>query len=47
MKEAGIPESVVMAMVGHSSKEVSAKYTHVGSDALHRAAATLPDLASL
>lgn len=47
MKEAGIPESVVMAMVGHSSKDVSAKYTHVGSDALHRAAATLPDLALL
>ncbi|HBJ83174.1 MAG TPA: hypothetical protein DDZ88_04735 [Verrucomicrobiales bacterium] len=44
MKEAGIPESVVMAMVGHSSKEVSAKYTHVGRDALDKAAASLPNL---
>ncbi len=44
MKEAGIPESVVMAMVGHSSKEVSAKYTHVGSVALQKAADSLPNL---
>lgn len=44
MKDAGIPESVVMAMVGHSSKEVSAQYTHVGREALDKAAASLPKL---
>jgi len=44
MKEAGIPESVVMAMVGHSSKEVSAKYTHVGNEAMQKAADSLPHL---
>ncbi|WP_395745384.1 tyrosine-type recombinase/integrase [Prosthecobacter sp.] len=44
MKEAGIPESVVMAIVGHSSKEVSARYTHVGSEAMQKAADALPDI---
>lgn len=44
LKEAGIPESVVMAMVGHSSKEVSAKYTHVGKESLENAVAALPSL---
>lgn len=47
MKEAGIAESVVMALVGHSSKEVSAKYTHVGSEALNKAAASLPNILTL
>lgn len=46
MKEAGIPESVVMALVGHSSKEVSAKYTHVGKDALNAAVASLPNVSA-
>lgn len=44
MKEAGIPESVVMAIVGHSSKEVSAQYTHVGREALNSAVASLPKI---
>jgi integrase len=47
LKEAGIPDSVVMAMVGHSSKEVSAKYTHVGREALDNAAASLPNILTL
>ena len=42
MKEAGIPESVVMAMVGHTSKEISASYTHVGNAALQKAADSMP-----
>lgn len=47
MKEAGIPESVVMAIAGHASKEVSARYTHVGNEAMQKAADALPDVVSL
>jgi integrase len=43
-KDAGIPEAVVMELVGHDSKQMSLHYTHVGFDALARAAAALPDL---
>jgi integrase len=42
MKEAGVPEAVVMELVGHDSEQMSAHYTHVGREALERAAATLP-----
>lgn len=42
MKDAGIPEAVVMEMVGHDSEQMSHHYTHVGADALTRAAASLP-----
>jgi len=44
MKDAGIPEAVVMEIVGHSSKEMSAHYTHVGDDAMKRAVDSLPSL---
>lgn len=44
MKEAGIPAAVVMELVGHESAEVSQNYTHIGKDALAKAAASLPDL---
>ena len=44
MKDAGIPEAAVMEMVGHDSEQMSAHYTHVGRDALVKAAASLPDL---
>jgi integrase len=44
LKDAGIPEAVVMELVGHDSQQMSAHYTHVGFDALARAAAALPDL---
>ena len=42
LKDAGIPEGVVMELVGHESKAMSAHYTHVGSEALEKAVATFP-----
>jgi integrase len=44
LKDAGIPEAVVMELVGHDSKQMSAHYTHVGQEALSKAAAALPVL---
>lgn len=44
MKEAGAPEAAVMELVGHDSEQMSAQYTHVGQDALKKAAAMLPVL---
>ena len=44
MKDAGIPEAAVMELVGHDSEQMSAHYTHVGQDALKRAADSLPVL---
>jgi site-specific recombinase XerD len=34
----------VMALVGHKSSAVSHRYTHVGKEALARAAKTLPEI---
>jgi integrase len=44
LKDAGVPDSVVQALVGHESSAMSHRYTHVGSESLSRAAATLPRL---
>jgi integrase len=44
LKEAGVPAAVVMELVGHDSEQMSQHYTHVGHDALAKAAKTLPDL---
>jgi integrase len=44
LKEAGIPESVVMELVGHDSEQMSAHYTHTGDEALRKAAAVLPEI---
>jgi integrase len=44
LKDAGIPEAVVMEMVGHDSEQMSAHYTHVGREALEKAAAALPEV---
>jgi integrase len=44
MKDAGIPEAAVMELVGHDSEQMSAHYTHVGREALQRAAGALPEL---
>lgn len=44
MKDAGIPEAAVMELVGHDSEQMSAHYTHVGREALAKAAAALPEL---
>jgi integrase len=42
MKNAGIPEGVVMELIGHESKAMSDHYTHVGNEALEKAVAALP-----
>jgi integrase len=42
LKDAGIPEAVVMELVGHDSEAMSAHYTHVGTEALAKAVAALP-----
>ena len=44
MKDAGIPEAAVMELVGHDSQAMSQHYTHVGMEALEKAAGSLPDL---
>jgi integrase len=44
MKEAGVPHAVVMELIGHDSDAVSAQYTHIGDEALQKAAAALPGL---
>lgn len=44
LKDAGIPEAVVMELVGHDSEQMSAHYTHVGQEALAKATAALPAL---
>lgn len=46
LKEAGIPAAVVMEMIGHDSEKMSEHYTHVGEEAMRKAAETLPDLVS-
>jgi integrase len=43
MKEAGIPAAVVMELIGHDSEQMSSVYTHVGAEAMQRAADSLPD----
>lgn len=44
MKERGIPAAVVMELIGHDSESISAHYTHVGAEAMQRAADSLPDV---
>jgi integrase len=44
LKDAGVPDAVVMALVGHASAAMSHRYTHVGKEALARAAKTLPEI---
>jgi integrase len=44
LKDAGIPQATVMELIGHDSEQMSAIYTHVGREALSKAAAALPRL---
>ena len=44
LHEAGVPSSVVQAMIGHESAAVHDNYVSVGSEAIRRAAGTLPEL---
>lgn len=40
----GVPDAVVMALVGHESAAMNQRYTHVGKESLAKAAAELPEL---
>jgi integrase len=44
LKDAGIPQAVVQELIGHDSEAMSQLYTHVGVEALRKAAASLPEL---
>jgi integrase len=44
LKDAGVPDAVVMALVGHESAAMSHRYIHVGKEALARAAQSLPEI---
>jgi integrase len=44
LKDAGVPDAVVMALVGHESSAMSHRYTHVGKEALAKAAKSLPEI---
>ncbi len=46
MKDTGIPEAVVMELLGHDSKQMSAHYPHVGREAMQTARASLSELYS-
>ena len=43
LRTLGMPDAVVMALVGHESSAMSHRYTHVGKEALARAA-KLPEI---
>jgi integrase len=44
LKEASVPQAVVMELIGHRSPEISWAYTHVGVDALRQATSSIPSL---
>ena len=44
LKDAGVPDSVVQALVGHESAAMSHRYTHVGKESLSRATDAFPEI---
>ena len=44
IKDAGVLDAVVRELVGHESAAMSARFPHVGKEALARAAKTLPEV---
>lgn len=44
LREAGAPQAVVAALVGHTSKAMTHRYTHVGEQALRAAVSSMPTL---
>lgn len=44
LKDAGVPQAVVQELIGHDSAAMSALYTHVGTEQLRKAAASLPEI---
>lgn len=47
LKNAGVPQSVVMDIIGHESRAISQIYTHVGETEKRQAMAALPSLSTL
>ena len=47
LKNAGVPQSVVMDIIGHESRAVSQVYTHVGEAEKRQAMAAFPSLSTL
>jgi integrase len=47
LKNAGIPQAVVMDIIGHESQAISQVYTHVGEPEKRLAVAALPSMATL
>ncbi len=44
MKNAGISPAIVQEFIGHDSPAISANYTHIETEALRRAADSIPDI---
>jgi integrase len=44
LKDAGVADAVTIALVGHNSRAMSQRYTHVGVEALSKAVNALPKL---
>ena len=44
LKDAGIPQAVVMELVGHRSEAISNQYTHTGRESLAKAVNALPEV---
>jgi integrase len=44
LHEAGVPQSVAMALIGHDSRDIHSIYVNVGEAALRKAAGKLPSL---
>lgn len=42
LKEAGTPDAAIQALIGHDDRDISDHYTHIGRDALNKAAAAFP-----
>lgn len=44
LKEAGLPDAVIQALIGHDDRAISDHYTHIGRESLRRAVDTFPSL---
>ena len=44
LKHAGVPDAVVMELVGYESAAMSARYTHTGTEQFAQAIQKLPSL---
>ena len=44
LKDAGIPDAVIMELVGHDSAAMSARFTSIGKESLAKAQEAMPAL---